>query len=76
MSDVPSLEQRIARLEAIVRTLEGDGLELDASLALFEEGIAHVREAERLLRESQLRVDRLLEEADGSLATEPLENGE
>jgi exodeoxyribonuclease VII small subunit len=76
MSEAPTLEQRIARLEAIVRSLEGGGLELEASLALFEEGIAHVREAERLLRESQLRVDRLLEEADGRLVTEPLENGE
>lgn len=76
MSEAPTLEQRIARLEAIVRSLEGDGLELDTSLALFEEGIAHVREAERLLRESQLRVDRLLEEADGRLVTEPLENAE
>jgi exodeoxyribonuclease VII small subunit len=76
MSEAPTLEQRIARLEAIVRSLEGGGLELEASLALFEEGIAHVREAERLLRESQLRVDRLLEEADGCLVTEPLENGE
>ena len=76
MSDSPTLEERIARLEAIVRSLEGDDLELETSLALFEEGIGHVREAERLLRESQLRVDRLLEEADGSLSTEPLEEPE
>ena len=76
MSEAPTLEQRIARLEAIVRSLEGDGLELETSLALFEEGIGHVREAERLLRDSQLRIERLLEEADGRLVTEPIEDGE
>ena len=76
MADRPSLEQRIERLEAIVRSLEGDGLELETSLALFEEGIGHVREAERLLRESQLRIERLLENADGRLVTEPIEDGE
>ena len=75
MSEARSLEERIARLEAIVRSLEGDGLELETSLALFEEGIGHVREAERLLRDSQLRVERLLEEADGRLVSEPIEDG-
>jgi exodeoxyribonuclease VII small subunit len=76
MNDVPNLEARIARLEAIVRSLDGDGLELEASLALFEEGIGHVREAERLLRESRLRIERLLEDADGRLMTEPIEDVE
>jgi exodeoxyribonuclease VII small subunit len=76
MNDVPNLEARIARLEAIVRSLDGEGLELETSLALFEEGIGHVREAERLLRESQLRIERLLENADGRLVTEPIEDGE
>ena len=76
MSEAQTLEQRIARLEAIVRSLEGDGLELETSLALFEEGIGHVREAERLLPASQLRIERLLEEADGRLVTEPIEDGE
>jgi exodeoxyribonuclease VII small subunit len=76
MNDVPNLEARIARLEAIVRSLDGEGLELEASLALFEEGIGHVREAERLLRESRLRIERLLEDADGRLMTEPIEDVE
>ncbi|MCI0436012.1 MAG: exodeoxyribonuclease VII small subunit, partial [Gemmatimonadetes bacterium] len=33
-----SLEQRIARIEAIVQRLESDRLELEEALALFEEG--------------------------------------
>ena len=33
----------LARLEDIVRRLEADDVELDAALALFEEGVARLR---------------------------------
>lgn len=58
------LEARIARLEEIVADLEGDSLDLEDALRLFEEGVGHIREADALLRTSELRVDRLLEEAE------------
>jgi exodeoxyribonuclease VII small subunit len=64
------LEAKIARIETIVARLEGDRLELDDALALFEEGVRHAREAERVLRETELRIDRLVEEADGSITVE------
>jgi len=64
------LEARIARIEAIVARLEGDRLELDDALALFEEGVRHAREAERVLRETEMRIDRLVTEADGSITVE------
>lgn len=38
-----SFEEALARLEEIVRLLEGGAETLDASLALYEEGIALVR---------------------------------
>ncbi len=44
-----SLEARLRRLEEIVGQLEAEELELDRALALFEEGVVHVREAERAL---------------------------
>jgi exodeoxyribonuclease VII small subunit len=66
------LERRIARLEAIVAGLERDELELDQALALFEEGITHLRDVRGLLQAARLRVDRLLEQADGTLGTESL----
>jgi exodeoxyribonuclease VII small subunit len=69
----PGLEQRIARIEQIAVELESDRLELEDALRLFEEGVRHLRAAEALLRNSELRIERLLEEADGSLAVEPLE---
>jgi exodeoxyribonuclease VII small subunit len=67
-----TLEKRIERLEQIAASLEGDRLELDQALQLFEEGIRHLREAERLLTESELRIDRILDEIGGTLITEPV----
>jgi exodeoxyribonuclease VII small subunit len=54
----------------IVARLEGDRLELDDALALFEEGVRHAREAERVLRATEMRIDRLVTEADGSITVE------
>lgn len=73
MTESPTLEERMARLEAIVRALEGDGLELEQALALFEEGIAHVRASDRLLRDSHLRIERLLEDGQGGLVVQAID---
>jgi exodeoxyribonuclease VII small subunit len=69
-SEGPSLEARLRRLEEIVGRLEGEDLELDKALALFEEGIGHVREAESALAKAELRVEELLAEGE---ETVPLE---
>ncbi|HEU5208869.1 MAG TPA: exodeoxyribonuclease VII small subunit [Longimicrobiales bacterium] len=73
MADTGSgaIEKRISRLEQIVARLEREELELDEALRLFEEGIGHLREVRGMLRDAELQVERLVEEADGSLATEP-----
>jgi exodeoxyribonuclease VII small subunit len=55
------LELRLHRLEAIVAALERDELELEEALALFEEGVAHLRAAESELRRTELRIEHLLE---------------
>lgn len=60
--DAPGLEQRLQRLEAILGALEADELDLERALALFEEGIGHVRVAERILQQTELRVEELLDE--------------
>ena len=70
--DAPGLEQRLKRLEAILAALEADEMDLERALALFEEGVGHVREAERILSETELRVEELLGE-DG--AVRPLDGG-
>src|SRR5690606_40222137 len=51
------LEARLSRLETIVSALEREDLELDEALALFEEGIGHLREAQALIRTAELRIE-------------------
>jgi exodeoxyribonuclease VII small subunit len=59
----PGLEARIERVEAIASALESDRLELDAALTLFEEGVRHLKAARALLRDGELRVEKLLAES-------------
>lgn len=66
------LESRLRRLQEIVSRLESDRLELQEAMELFEEGVRELREAQRMIGEAELRIERLLEEPDGSLSTEPL----
>ncbi len=56
-----SVEQRLRRLDRIVAALDAEDVELEQSLALFEEGIRHVRAAEQLLSAAELRVEELIE---------------
>jgi len=70
-----SLEARLRRLEEIVGQLETEELELDRALAIFEEGVVHVREAERTLAAAELRVEELLGEGDQQ-STRPLQEVE
>lgn len=67
-----TLEQRMQRLDAIVAKLEGEGLELDDALKLFEEGVSHIREAEKMLRDAELRIERLIAGPRGSVEIEPV----
>ena len=62
-----SFETNVKRLEQIVAQLEGDRLELNASLALFEEGIELLRKASEELTETEVKVKELVEKADGAL---------
>lgn len=63
----PSFREELERLEAIVRELEETDIDLDRALALFEEGVGHLKSARNLLQQSELTVKRVLEEADGTL---------
>lgn len=74
-ADEPTLETRLQRLDEIVSTLEGGEVELERGLALFEEGVRHIREAEALLARAELRVEELVGEAD-DLRSRPFEGEE
>ena len=73
MTEKPSFKEELARLEAIVRTLESDDLDLDRALQMFEEGVRRLKVARDLLQESELAVKRVTENADGTLRTRNLD---
>ena len=60
-----SISSDLTRLEEIVRKLEGDDLELDAALALFEEGVSRLRAAREQLAAAEVKVQAVLEDASG-----------
>jgi exodeoxyribonuclease VII small subunit len=60
-----SFEESMARLEAIALRLEDEELDLDAALALFEEGVAELRAASSYLAKAETRLKQLTEAADG-----------
>jgi exodeoxyribonuclease VII small subunit len=62
-----SVSDELARLEEIVRRLEAEDLELDAALALIEEGVARLRAARERLAAAELKVQAVLEDASGEL---------
>ena len=68
-----TLEERLARLNEILRQLEQDTIDLEVALELFEEGVQHVKEAEGILNQAELRIKKLVGPVD-ALEVHPLEN--
>jgi len=60
-----SFETSMARIEEITSRLEAEELDLDAALALFEEGIAELRAASAFLATAESRLKQLNESAAG-----------
>ncbi|NOT08183.1 MAG: exodeoxyribonuclease VII small subunit [Gemmatimonadales bacterium] len=65
-----TLTDDLRRLEEIVRQLEATDIDLDKSLALFEEGVVRLRAARDRLTEAEVRVKKVLEDASGHLRAE------
>ena len=65
-------ETALKRLEEIVSGLEGGDLELEKSIALFEEGVKMSKTLQKKLDEAEQKIERLVRERDGSLGTEPM----
>lgn len=60
-----TFEAAIDRLGEIVGRIEGESLELDESLALFEEGVRLLRFAEGVLEGADQRIRQLLDDGLG-----------
>jgi len=65
----PSFEDALARLEGIVTRLEKGELSLEESLELYEQGIALSRLCHGQLAEAEGRIELLLKNARGDVAT-------
>ena len=62
-SGVPkSFEQKLERIDAIVKELEGGKVELDRAIELFKEGKVLARECEVILRGAQETVEKAMNE--------------
>ncbi len=72
-SPTPDFEAALARLEDIVKALEGGDLALDGALELFEEGIRLSRLCHGKLESAERRVELLLKDASGKLEAVPFE---
>ena len=57
-------ETSIKKLEAIVEKLEEGDLDLDTSLKSFEEGVALVKECQKIVSEAELKVNKLLDSGE------------
>ncbi len=60
-------DRALAELQAVVGRLEAGGLPLEESIALYERGVALHEHCAGLLASAELRVQRLVESAGGSL---------
>ena len=68
---MPSFEESLKKLQAIVDQLEEGDLGLEKSLKLFEEGVSLSAACKKELDEAEGKVEMLIKQRDGSLKTEP-----
>lgn len=61
----PSFEEGLVRLEELIQDLEGGELDLDRSLAVFEEGIKLSRHLNRKLDEAEKKLELLIKDEEG-----------
>ena len=68
---MPTFEESLKKLEAIVDQLEKGDLPLEDSLKLFEEGVSLSAVCKQELDAAEGKVQTLIRQRDGSFRTEP-----
>jgi exodeoxyribonuclease VII small subunit len=68
-----SFEEALAELEQIVRGLESGQQKLEDAIGAYERGAALRRHCEAKLAEAEARVAAIVEHADGTLSTRPMD---
>lgn len=71
MAEKETFEQSLKALEETVEQLEKGDLPLEEALARFEEGVKAAGNCQKLLREAELKVEKLRLGDDGTLSAEP-----
>jgi len=66
-----SFEDALAELQALVKALEKGDSKLDDAINSYQRGVDLKRHCETKLREAQLKVEKIVQSADGTIATEP-----
>ncbi|MBQ7324817.1 MAG: exodeoxyribonuclease VII small subunit [Clostridia bacterium] len=76
-SEAPELnfEEAMARLEQIVRALEGGNVPLDESLTLYEEGVKLVKLCSSRLENAEKRIKILVDGGNGTLIEQDFAEG-
>ncbi len=74
MAETKSFEQKLSRLDEIVRHLEKGDLPLSDSLALFEEGTGLLTDCSKMLEEAEQKVVKLRKGADRQPEELPFED--
>jgi len=73
MKKEKAFEEALGELEGIVNRLEQGDLPLEEALQLFEEGVKLSRYCHTKLDEAQKRVEIVLKDEGGKMATRPFE---
>lgn len=71
----PSFEASLEKLESIIEAIEAPDIALDASLALYKEGIALAKTCGEVLTRYEEEVQTLQKDADGVFTTVPFGPG-
>lgn len=71
-ADMP-FEQALAELETIVRKMEAGQTSLEESVSGYERGMALKQHCEKKLNEAKAKIEKIVQNPDGSLSTAPFE---
>ncbi len=69
-----SFETALAKLEAIVDSMEQGEVPLAELLAKYEDGTKLLKTCEARLQEAELKIEQLKKQKDGKIAFEPFES--
>jgi exodeoxyribonuclease VII small subunit len=68
-----TFEEALAQLETIAGQIEQGKIGLEESISQYERGMTLVKQCREILARAELKIQKLQERADGTVAAEPFE---